>query len=427
MHTAKFHLGAAFALSFACVSSPVLAEEAFEPLFDGASLEGWQVAPAHAGNFTVADGVLKVSGQGGWLRSDRQYTDYVLRLEMRYLGEDPGNGRVGMSGVFLRTLGEAVYGLGWPDASAEVQLGNRSGFRPALPGDARWAGAVLLHGLEGGPTSFDTAAAMRAYGATGEWQTMEIHVLGETVSVTVNGHYLGRAAIGTARAGFIGIQAESGETEFRKIEIREATEGSASARPETFEPLFDGLTLAGWTPANPEARTFSVEDGAIHIAGREGRGEEFPNVCRGNLFSDREFGNFIVRFQARFVTGLSDSGFLLRVPVVDGAPSRGLAYQIQLQGMGDASLPWNGALFRQGDVPQGESMFDFAAARRTYAPIGEWNDYEIEAYRTWITVRINGVVIARAENVGIARGLLGIQCEVGVVDIRGIEISELPD
>jgi hypothetical protein len=406
---------------------PSQAQDGFTQLFDQQSLEGWRVDPAYAGNFAVESGVLKVRGEGGWLRTERQYTDYILKLELRYLGEDPGNGRVGLSGVFLRTLGESSYGTGWPDASAEVQLGNRTGFRPALPGDARWAGAVLLHGLPGGLTSFDTAAAMRAYGPTGEWQTVEIHVQGETVSVSVNGHYLGRSQIGSDTAGYIGIQAESGETEIRAIAIREIDARHVARSEEGLTSLFDGRTLTGWRPANPESRTFTVQDGVIRISGREGRGEGFPNVCRGNLFSEQEFGNFRMRFQARYLTGLSDSGFLMRVPVVNGAPSPGLAYQVQMQGMGDPSLPWNGALFRQGNVPQGQSEFDFAAARRAYAPIGEWNDYDIEAYETWITVRINGVVIARAENVGVPRGLLGIQCEVGVVEMRNLAISEIAD
>ena len=94
--------------------------------------------------------------------------------------------------------------------------------------------------------------------------------------------------------------------------------------------------------------------------------------------------------------------------------------------MGDPSLPWNGALFRQGGVPQGETTFDFAAARRAYSQVGEWTHYEVEAYKSWVTVRINDIVVSRAENVGTPSGLIGIQCEVGVVDIRNLEIRELP-
>lgn len=428
MSLIKYMAAGACALLW-CGALPAQAAEGYAPLFDGKSLAGWQVDPAYAKNFAVEGGVLKTRGEGGWLRSTRQYSDFVLRIEMRYLGEDPGNGRVGMSGVFLRTPGTKTYGSGWPDDSAEVQLSNRTGFRPALAGDARWAGALLLHGLEGGPTTFDTAAAMRAYGKTGEWQTVEIQAVGETVTVSINGHFVGRASIGAVRAGFIGIQAESGETEFRKIEIREtlsASDGSgARARAAGFTPLFDGTSLAGWTPADPTTQTFSVHDGAIRITGRENRNGQSATACKGNLFSDKSYADFRVRFQARFPTGLSDSGFLLRVPATTAAPGPGQAYQIQLQGMGDTSLPWNGAFFRMGDVPQGETTFDFAAAKRAYSANGEWTDFEVEAFKTWVTVRVNGVVISRAENVGILAGKFGIQCEVGVVEIRNLEIAEI--
>lgn len=427
MPLVKFLVRSAFAVMSLCGALPAHATDGFVPLFDGQTLNGWQVDVPYAKNFAVQNGLLKVQGQGGWLRSSRQYSDFVLRVELRYLGEDPGNGRVGLSGIFLRTPGAATYEAGWPDNSAEVQLSNRTGFRPALAGDARWGGAILLHGLEGGPTTFDTAAALRSYGKTGEWQTFEIHAIGETVTVSLNGHFLGRASIGTARSGFIGIQAESGETEFRAIEIREGGRGAAPAPSDAFARLFDGRTLHGWTPADPSSQTFTVENEMIKVTGRAGRGEEFPSVCRGNLFSDNDYRDFVVRFQARFPTGLSDSGFLLRVPFADGAPVQGQAYQIQLQGMGDTSLPWNGAIFRQGSVPQGETTFDFAAARRAYSPNGEWTDYEVEAYKTWVTVRINGVAVSRAENVGIPAGRLGIQCEVGMVDIRNLEISEISE
>ena len=135
----------------------------FVSLFDGKSLNNWVVdSGQYAKNFSVQSGMLRVQGEGGWIRSSRQYGDFTLRLAFRYLTDDPGTGRVGVSGVFLRTPGTSTYQSGWPDNSLEVQLANRQGSRPAIPGDARWGGAVLRHGNLGGPTSFDTRTAPMA-------------------------------------------------------------------------------------------------------------------------------------------------------------------------------------------------------------------------------------------------------------------------
>ncbi|MDH3281496.1 MAG: DUF1080 domain-containing protein, partial [Gammaproteobacteria bacterium] len=229
----------------ACAQVPD--NEAFTRLFDGVTLTNWVVDDEqYSGNFSVRDGLLRVQGEGGWLRSEEQYSDFTLRMEFRYLTEDPGRGRVGVSGVFLRTPAESTWGSGWPDNSLEVQLANRQGFRPAIPGDARWGGAVLRHGNPGGPTTFDTRVALRSYGQTGEWQTMEVQAVADSIYVTLNDHYLGRASAGGNSSGFIGLQAETGGIEFRSIEINEGTNGLVKTDAEGFIPLFDGESFSGW-------------------------------------------------------------------------------------------------------------------------------------------------------------------------------------
>ncbi len=68
----------------------------FVSLFNGVNLEGWgEVGPPC---WSVQDGVIQCSGLSestGWLRSNRMYRDFILRLEYRIA---PG----GNSGIFLR-------------------------------------------------------------------------------------------------------------------------------------------------------------------------------------------------------------------------------------------------------------------------------------------------------------------------------------
>ena len=57
---------------------------------------------------------------------------------------------------------------------------------------------------------------------TGEWQTLEVDVIGSRLTARLNGtEVLSAADIANPR-GYIGLQAETGTVEFRSIEVREA-------------------------------------------------------------------------------------------------------------------------------------------------------------------------------------------------------------
>ena len=409
------------------------AKDGFTPLFDGKSLNNWVVdSSQYSKNFSVRDGLLRIEGEGGWLRSSRQYGDFTLRLGFRYLTEDPGGGRIGVSGVFLRTPATSTYQSGWPDNSLEVQLANRQGGRPAIPGDARWGGAVLRHGNPGGPTSFDTRTALRSYGKTGEWQTLEIQAIGDAIHVTLNGNYLGVASAGGNARGHIGLQAETGGIEFRSIEINEGSKGLLAGRSsEGFVPLFDGKTLNGWKQQNPGTPGFEIRDGAIVVRGRPpataaGAGPTGQN-CSGGLWTEKSYRDFIVRYQARFQTNGSVGGFFLR-----SHPSGNMGggwNQVETRAMQDKMLPWNGILMRSANGDQGDTVFDYRAANLAYAAVADWTkewvDYEAHAVGGRITVWVNGFLLSKAEDVLPREGIFGLQCERETVEYRNILIKEL--
>ena len=78
-------------LAVSLTATSILAEEpagassddGFTALFDGKSLDGWHIM--NGGKFTANKGVIKLNGGRGWLRSDKEYTDFVLTLEVRWL------------------------------------------------------------------------------------------------------------------------------------------------------------------------------------------------------------------------------------------------------------------------------------------------------------------------------------------------------
>lgn len=181
----------------------------FVPLFDG-TFTGWSIENTSHDNFTIGDGVLRVEAPEGWLRSEVQYADFLLRTEFRFLTEDAD------SGIFVRAVADSEFIRGWPNNSYQVQLRNPLGQSPFPP-----VGGVFRHGTPQGETAFDPADAARLSTGTGEWQTLEIELAGDTLTVWLNGSELTRASNIVNPSGYIGLQGETGAVEFRRIEILE--------------------------------------------------------------------------------------------------------------------------------------------------------------------------------------------------------------
>jgi hypothetical protein len=299
----------------------------------------------------------------------------------------------------------------------------------------------LYDDVPGGPDWFDTGMALRTYGDTGEWQTHEIQVVGDFATVLLNDRLLGMGYVGQDASGYIGIQAESGAIEFRSILIKEGAGPVPPRSWDGFVKIFDGKTFNGWEPERPGGeKAFSIpEEGVMRVNGSLSigiRGAPLPadlNItkpppCAGNLVTAKEYSDFTLRFEARYTSGLADSGFMLRMmpPEVQAGPNQGggtRGYQLEMQGMGTKDLPWQGLVYPQGAVQQGMTMFNYGTATKTYLPIGDWVSYEVQAFGSTVVAKMNGLVVGRVENV-YPKGKLGIQCEVNTVDFRNIQIRE---
>lgn len=186
----------------------------FTQLFDGRSLDGWVVENSDGANFTVAEGVLRVTGPQGWIRSARQYGNFTLRVEVRFMTDDAD------SGVFVRAPGPAsnVFMRGWPANAYQVQLRDMSRNKTTNP---IWIGNLYRHRVAPGETTFDADAAMRATKPTTEWQVVEIEAVDDRLTASLNGVSVLRASGVVNPRGFIGIQGETGALEYRSIAVRE--------------------------------------------------------------------------------------------------------------------------------------------------------------------------------------------------------------
>jgi hypothetical protein len=168
-------------------------ETGFVQLFDGKSLAGWHVM--NGGKFTAADGVIKLRGGSGWLRSDKEYSDFVLRLEVRWLKPKQD------SGIFIRASKE---GKNWPDRRYEVQCENSP--RVAM--------------LFGAKHKLDKEKAAKALKAVNEWNTFEVKCEGSACEVRLNGELVCTGEGLKNTKGHIGLQGEGGQLDFRNIRIK---------------------------------------------------------------------------------------------------------------------------------------------------------------------------------------------------------------
>ena len=77
-------LCATFGVCFVAVTSAAAQTPAgIISLFDGKTLNGWTVDNDYAKNFSIKDGLLHIEGQGGWLKSPKQYSDFTIKMEVR--------------------------------------------------------------------------------------------------------------------------------------------------------------------------------------------------------------------------------------------------------------------------------------------------------------------------------------------------------
>jgi hypothetical protein len=216
------------------LTAPFMPAAGFTALFDGASLQGWQMSTIRnqpgrddPGRFVVTNGALvAVPGTDIGLLWHTQPTppNFVLRLEWRRWQEDAN------SGVFVRFPdpegrnydNTAFVGV---DFGFEVQIDQL-----AAPDGLPIHKTAAIYGFQG-PAN-PNALPVRP---VGEWNAFEIRVQGQDYTVTLNGTQVttftfvpgsdvlhpDRGLPSTnAVSRFIGLQTHTGRVAFRHIQIR---------------------------------------------------------------------------------------------------------------------------------------------------------------------------------------------------------------
>jgi len=186
-------------VGFGCVAMTSCSQPADAPttsevvLFDGKSRDGWVITECETE--ITPDGALLLKSGEGWIRTEKQYDDFVLSWECRNLKATEYD-----SGVHFR---------------AEL---------PTPP--AHWPKKFQVNlktGQEGNLTSVKEAASTGLY-KNGEWNAFRLTVVSNTAELEINGKPAWKTdKIDTAK-GYIGLQSEvtlGGQFEFRNIRMKE--------------------------------------------------------------------------------------------------------------------------------------------------------------------------------------------------------------
>ncbi|UUO08358.1 DUF1080 domain-containing protein [Blastopirellula sp. J2-11] len=299
-------------------------------LFDGETTFGWKSEGKI--DWTVDQGVIRASkGDVGQLRTTTQFANYELHVDFRAPAETN-------SGLFLRTSPQPespTYGC------YELNIAPESNSFPT---------GSLVGRMKVTPPC--VADQWHSFDITADQGTIVVKLDGAEVLKYEDPQYVG--------LGFIGLQHNQGEIEFRNVKLK----------PLGMQSIFNGKDLTGWKTYPAMESKFTVTDeGAIHA-------ENGP----GQLETEQSYGDFVLRLDAITHAKNLNSGVFFRCIPGD----KMMGYESQIHNgyeAEDRTLPIDhgtGAIFRR------------MKARRVVSDDQKWFTKTLIAQGPHISVWVNG-------------------------------------
>ncbi|MFV0589757.1 MAG: DUF1080 domain-containing protein [Draconibacterium sp.] len=359
-------------------------DKGFESMFNGKNLDGWQgmllngnpikiaelseaekaKAQIEANqkmleNWSVKDGQIVFNGKGANLVSVKRYRDFEMIVDWKIT-------KKGDSGIYLRGTPQVQI---WDTSRVEVGAQVGSG------------------GLYNNNADNIRNPLKVADNPINEWNTFRITMIGENVTVYLNGelvvdnvkmdNYWDRS-IPIFEEGTIELQAHGNELAFRDVYVKEIDTKliglTEEEKEEGFVSLFNGKNLDGWQGNKTD---YYVENGELVVNPKMGG--------HGNLFTANEYSDFNFRFEFKLTPG-ANNGLGIRAPLEGDAAYVGMELQIL-----DNTAPIYAKLH---EYQYHGSVYGTIAAKRGFLnPVGEWNTEEVIVKGTKIKIILNGEVI----------------------------------
>lgn len=401
----------------------------YESIFNGKDLSGWQGLVENPllrakmtkevlalkqkeanekvkNNWSVKDNMITFQGDGANLCTTRPYGDFEMLVDWII-------SKNGDSGIYLRGSPQVqIWDLARVDAGAQVGSG----------------------GLYNNKKERSTPLVV-ADNPIGEWNTFHIKMVGDHVTVYLNGvlvvdnvvmeNYWDRN-IPIFPEDAIELQAHGTELAFRNLYVKELGSKpydlSKEEKDQGYELLFNGKDLNNWQGNKTD---YVIEENTIAV---------YPATkSHGNLYTAREYSDFIYRFEFQLTPG-GNNGLGIHAPLTGDAAYVGKEIQILDN---DAPVYANLEPYQYHG-----SVYGVMPARRGFLkPVGEWNQEEVYVKGDNIKVTLNGTVILEGdikkttqkgtldhkEHPGLTKhqGYIGFLGHDSVVKFRNIRIREL--
>jgi hypothetical protein len=362
-------------------------EKGFVSMFNGKNLDGWQgmlldgnpikiaklsekeraKAQEEANkkmieNWSVRDGQIIFNGHGANLVSAKIYKDFEMVVDWKIT-------KKGDSGIYLRGTPQVqIWDTSRVDVGAQVGSG----------------------GLYNNADNIRNPLKV-ADNPIDEWNTFRITMIGENVTVYLNGelvvdnvrmdNYWDRS-LPIFESGTIELQAHGNELAFRDVYVREINTKHIGLTDEEiaggFESLFNGKNLDGWQGNKID---YFAENGEMVVNPQRGG--------HGNLFTEKEYSDFNFRFEFQLTPG-ANNGLGIRAPLEGDAAYVGMELQI---------LDNTAAIYANlHEYQYHGSVYGVIPAKRGFLnPVGEWNSQEVIVKGPKIKVILNGETILNGD------------------------------
>jgi HEAT repeat protein len=358
------------------------AGEGFVSLFNGKDLTGWKglvenpIKRRKMSADTLAakqekadeiakkgwyakDGELVFSGHGDNLCTTKEYGDFEMYVDWKIQ-------KNGDAGIYLRGTPQVqIWDTSRVDVGAQVGSGG-------------------LYNNQKNPSK----PTKLADNAIGDWNTFHITMIGDRVSVDLNGenvvnnvvleNYWDRSLPIFAKEQ-IELQAHGNLINYRDVYVREISRPepyklTADEAKEGYKVLFDGTNMYDWIGNRTD---YFIENGEMVMDPKQGG--------HGNLYSKDEYSDFVFRFEFQLTPG-ANNGLGIRAPLEGDAAYVGTEIQI---------LDNDADIYKDlKEYQYHGSAYGIIPAKRGFLkPLGEWNSEEVYVKGSKIRVTLNGTVI----------------------------------
>ena len=391
----------ALAVALGVLSLPVQAQENWRALFDGRTLDGWQVCNGSA-PFVVEDGAIVgrsvVNSPNSFLCTKESFGDFILEYEARIESEMN-------SGVMVRGLVDPA-----------VRAGRVHGYQVEIdPSDRAWTAGIYDESRRGWLHTLAGQDAARQAIHKGDWNRFRVEALGSSIRTWLNGVPVANVLDNETARGNIALQVHSVGSDASKAgqairfrNIRILTSGLDARKtpdrgevpqynyvPNTISEreardgwtlLWDGKTTAGWRGAKLgtfPAGGWEIKDGVLSVLASGGA----ESAAGGDIVTVNEYGDFelVVDF---LISKGANSGIKY---FVDTGLNKGEGSSIgcEYQVLDDVEHPDAKAGMNGNRKLAG--LYDLVAPRNVrFNGIGEWNRARIVARGRHVEHWLNG-------------------------------------